>query len=328
MHGRAPRIPIYFWLADPELEARVGDIVGVRCWFKAFDFVEKGGPFKMGRETRREWCERLQPDAYEWPTVDDLVTEMDEIVTRTVKVDTTKSFQLEMLGPTEYSEYSCSYGKTEQAARLGQFSHQFDFSVLTVLDARKAELIHKRFFDLLLEAAKRATEYEAIDSVRIADDFCSYTGSNYRPDFTDAILRRQFELGRTVIRKGKLSVLHSDGDIRSYLTFLSRAYSGFHPLDLRSKSTVSDAHKWATLLADVRTLLPESVFFTGMPIDLLCNSEVSANDLVGVVRHVIESVGRDRLVLTTTHRPYPSWSFSDFEHKVDAVKKFLQTVAR
>ena len=328
MRGRPPRIPVYFWLAHPELEARIGDIVGVRCWFKSLEFLEKGGPFRKGSETRREWCERLQPDEYEWPDADDLAAEMDRIVAETVKVDPTKSFQLELLGPTEYSEYSCSPGKTAQGAKLDQISHQFDFSVLTVLDARKADLIHKRFFHLLSDVARRATEYGAIDSIRIADDFCSYAGSIYRPDFTETLVQRQVELGRIVTAGGKQSILHSDGDITKYLATLGNAYSGFHPLDLRSKSTVADAHEWAAALEPVRRLLPESVFFTGIPVDLLCSLEVSAQELVDVANHVVQTVGPDRLVLTTTHRPYPGWRFRDFEEKALAIKRFSESTRR
>ena len=327
MRGKGTQIPVYFWLGDPRLEARVGDIVGVRCWFNRLEFLEKGGPFKRGAETRREWCNRLQPDEYDWPTAEDLVAEMDQIVTGTLKVDGTKSFQLEILGPTEYSEYSCSSGKTPEAKRLDQVTHQFDFAVLTVLDPRKADMIHGRFFDLLLEVARRATEYDAIDSVRVADDFCTYGGSIYRPDFTQTIIHRHMKLGKAILEGGKYSVLHSDGDLREYLTALAQAYSGFHPLDIMSKSTVADAHEWAASLKELRRLLPEVVFFTGIPVDLLCSSEVSADELVGVVRHVVDSVGRDRLILTTTHRPYPGWSFRDFEQKADAIKRFLQTIA-
>jgi hypothetical protein len=328
MQGRATTIPLYFWLADPKLEARVGDIVGVRCWFKHLDFLEKGGPFKRGAETRREWCDRLQPDEYEWPTIDDLITEMDEIVADTLKVDQMKSFQLEILGPSEYSEYSCSFGKTPQGRGLDQVSHQFDFSVLTVLDPRKAEMIHTRFFELLLQVAKRATEYDAIDSVRIADDFCSYRGSVYRPDFTRTIVHRLVEFGQAVIKGGKYSVLHSDGDLTKYLAELVQGYSGLHPLDIKSKSTLADALDWAAALATVRQLLPDTTFFTGIPVDLLCNSQVSADELVEVVKHVIDAVGPERLVLTTTHRPYPGWSFRDFEEKARVIKWFLQASRR
>ncbi|MGB9022833.1 MAG: hypothetical protein WCC94_05280 [Candidatus Bathyarchaeia archaeon] len=327
MQGKATELPVYFWLADPELEARAGDVVGVRCWFKRLEFLERGGPFRRGSETRREWCDRLQPDEYDWPTVDELMSEMDEVVTATLKVDESKSFQLEVLGPTEYSEYSCSSGKTPEAMKLNQVTHQFDFSVLTILDPRKADMIHRRFFDLLFEVARRATEYDGIDSIRIADDFCTYAGSIYRPDFTDEILGRQVELGKAITKGGKYSVLHSDGDLRKHLLPLAKAYSGFHPLDIGSKSTVADAHEWATALKAVRALLPETVFFTGIPVDLLCSLHVSADELVEVVRHVVESVGRERLVLTTTHRPYPGWSFYDFEEKAHAVKHFIRAVA-
>jgi hypothetical protein len=328
MQGKATRIPLYFWLADPRIEAEAGDIVGVRCWFERLNFLEKGGPFRRGTETRREWCDRIQPDAFEWPTPDDLVTEMDEIVADTLRVDQAKSFQLEILGPSEYSEYSCSPGKTSQGRGLDQVSHQFDFSVLTLLDPMKAEMIHARFFRLLLEVVRRAAEYDAIDSIRIADDFCTYAGSVYRPDFTRTIVQRQVDLGQAIVERGKYSVLHSDGDLTRYLVTLIKGYSGLHPLDIKSKSTLAGALDWAATLAAVRQLLPDTVFFTGIPVDLVCNPQVSADELVEVVRHVIEAVGPERLVLTTTHRPYPGWSFRDFEEKAAAIKRFLQVFRR
>jgi len=325
MKGKATRIPIYYWLADPALEAKVGDIVGVRCWFRSLNFLEEGGPFKRGQETRREWCDRLDPGNYDWPSVDALEAEMDEIVAETIQVDSTKSFQLEILGPTEYSEYSCSPGRTSEARRLDQVSHQFDFSILTILDRQKADLIHRRFHDVLLAVTRQATKYEEIDSIRIADDFCSYTGSVYRPDFTERILERQINLGQAIMEGGKYSILHSDGDISTYLTRLSRVYSGFHPLDLQSKSTLTDAREWARRLVEPRRLVPESVFFTGIPVDLLCNPDVSAQELVGVAESVIHAVGRNRLILTTTHRPYPGCLFRDFQNKVCAIGKFLNS---
>ncbi len=325
MRGRAPRIPLYFWLADPRLEAKIGDIVGVRCWFESLDFLEKGGPFRRGNETRREWCDRLQPDEYDWPSIDALCSEMDRIVAETLKVDLSKSYQLEILGPTEYSEYSCSQGASSHAKELNQIAHHFDFAILTLLDPDKAEMIHSRLFSLLLEAAKRAAGYEGIDSVRVADDFCTYAGPIYRPEFTERIVARQVELGRTISARGKWSVLHSDGDLRKYLPTLAGAYSGLHPLDLRSKSTVLEAYEWAASLAEARLLAPETVFFTGIPIDLLCNPKTSPDALVKVADQVIRHVGATSLVLTTTHRPYPGCSFQDFEEKVSAIRRYLDS---
>ena len=325
MEGKAPRVPVYFWLADPELEAKVGDIVGVRCWFKSLDFLEKGGPFRRGNESRREWCDRLQPGEYDWPSLEALFSEMDNTVAETLKVDGGKSFQLEILGPTEISEYSCSKGRNVQGRELGQVSHQFDFSILTILDPCKAETIHGTLSSLILEVAKRATEYDRIDSIRIADDFCTYNGSLYRPEFTERILSRQTELGKVIRARGKYSVLHSDGNLGKYLSVLGRAYSGLHPLDLRTKSTVGDALEWVTMLRETRRLIPETVFFTGIPIDLLCNPRVSSQELADVARHVVDNVGPDRLVLTTTHRPYPGWSLADVEEKALAVTQFLRS---
>ena len=328
MRGAASRIPVYFWLADPELEASVGDVIGIRCWFKCFDFDQKGGPFAKLTEARQQWCDRLEPDAYEWPTFDALATDMDQIVAEVLKVDKTKSFQLEFIGPTENSETSCASAASSRAQKLGQTSHRFDFSVLTVLAPDKADTIHRRFFNLLMGVIERATEYEAIDFIRIADDFCGYGGSLYRPDFTQTIVERQIELGRAVVRGGKHSILHADGDLRQYLHGLANAYSGFHPLDIMPKSSVHAAQLWASGLEDVRRLLPNSVLFTGIPIDLLCNREVSSEELVGVVKYVIKAVGQDRLVLTTTHRPYPGWSYGDFEQKAFAVKQLIQSLVQ
>jgi len=324
MEGKAPRVPLYFWLADAALEAKVGDIVGVRCWFKSLNFLEKGGPFRKGNESRRQWCDRLRPEKYDWPSLDSLFSEMDNIVDKTLRVDRGKSFQLEILGPTEISEYSCSQGTKVQGRELGQVSHQFDFSILTILDPHKAEIIHGTLSGLILEVAKRATEYDGIDSIRIADDFCTYNGSVYRPEFTERVLNTQTELAKVIKGGGKYPVLHSDGNLGKHLSALGHAYSGLHPLDLRSKTTVADALEWAEMLGEVRRLIPETVFFTGIPIDLLCNSRVSSRDLVDVGRNVVENVGSDRLVLTTTHRPYPGWSFADFEEKALAIRQFLQ----
>ncbi|KPV64968.1 MAG: hypothetical protein AOA65_0682 [Candidatus Bathyarchaeota archaeon BA1] len=45
------RIPLYFLLADPKAESKVNDVIGITCWFKAFNtLLEQGGPFRRGEK--------------------------------------------------------------------------------------------------------------------------------------------------------------------------------------------------------------------------------------------------------------------------------------
>ena len=325
--GKTTRIPIYFWLGDPVQEAKVGDIVGVRCWFEAFaNFLYDGGPFKRIELDYHKWSEQLSVESYDWPNPNSVRKEVHQKIKQTVKINKGKSFQAEILGPTEYSEYSCSPGQTETGRLLDQIYHRFDFAVLTKLNPNKAEQIHARFFRVALAAAEEAVEHEAIDSVRIADDFCYYRGSIYDPQCTKIIIERQAELASAIKRTGKYAVLHADGNIMPYLNQLGRAFDGLHPLDICPKSTLQNAFAWASKLREVRELLPETVFFTGIPIDLLCNKQVHPNDLIEVMRRVVSNVGRRRLVLTTTHRPYPGWIFKDFEEKVWAINDYIKNM--
>lgn len=325
--GEATRIPVYFWLGDPVQEAKVGDIVGVRCWFEAFEnFLYDGGPFKRAELSYLEWSEQLNVESYDWPNLDSTLQEVDQKIRDTVKINKGKSFQVEILGPTEYSEYSCSPGQTEVGKRLDQVYHQFDFAVLTKLNPDKAKHIHDRFFEIVLAAAEEASEHEAIDSVRIADDFCYYHGSFYNPQFTKIVIERQVELATAIRARGKYAVLHADGNIIPYLNHLGRAFDGLHPLDVCPKSTLLNALAWASKLQEVREILPETVFFTGIPIDLLCNKQISADDLIKVIKQVISKVGHKRLVLTTTHRPYPGWVFKDFKEKVWTINYYIKNM--
>jgi len=325
--GKTTRIPTYFWLGDPMQEAKVGDIVGVRCWFEAFaNFLYDGGPFKRTESSYHTWSEQLNVEDYDWPDLNSVRQEVGQKIKETVIINKGRSFQAEILGPTEYSEYSCSPGQTEAGRRLDQVYHRFDFAVLTKLNPSKARQIHSRFLRLALAAAEEAAEHEAIDSVRIADDFCYYRGSIYDPQFTQIIIERQAELAGAVKKREKYALLHADGNIIPYLDRLGRAFDGLHPLDICPKSTLQTAFAWASRLREVRERLPETVFFTGIPIDLLCNKQVRADDLIEVITHVISNVGRRRLVLTTTHRPYPGSVFEDFKEKVWAINDYMKNM--
>lgn len=323
-YGKANRIPLYFLLADPVKEAAIGDIVGIRCWLEAFQpFLTKGGPFRRRGLSYREWSQQLDAGRYEWPDIDHILREVDMAVSKVASTVKGKFLQAEIIGPTEYSEYSCSPGLIKPGRYPDEVAHQFDFAVLTRIDSGKAEEIHKRFFEIVLEAVKTAANHDEIDSVRVADDFCDYRCSIYGRAFTEVILERQAKLSEAIKAGGKYAVLHADGNIVPYLDQIGRAYDGVHPLDICSKSTLNAALSWSSQLLKVRQALPRTVFFTGIPVDLLCNNRISVADLIEVVKNVIRNVGSERLVLTTTHRPYPGWSFDDFEEKACAVSRFI-----
>jgi len=322
--GRASRIPLYFLLADPVKEATIGDIVGVRCWLETFQpFLTEGGPFARRGLSYHKWSQQLDVECYMWPDTDDILREVDTAISKAASTVRGKSLQAEIIGPTEYSEYACSSGLTKPGRYPDEVAHQFDFAVLTRIDSDKAESIHSRFFEIILEVVKRVINYDEIDSIRVADDFCDYRGSIYGKTFTKIILERQAKLSEAIKAGGKYAVLHADGNVVPYLDRIARAYDGVHPLDICSKSTLSAALSWSSRLQEVRRILPWTVFFTGLPIDLLCNNQISIAELMEVVKNVILNVGSERLVLTTTHRPYPGWSFQDFEEKASAVGRFI-----
>jgi len=311
-------------LADPVKEATIGDIVGVRCWLEAFQpFLTEGGPFARRGLSYRKWSKQLDVEYYMWPDTDDILREVDTAISKVASTVGGRSLQAEIIGPTEYSEYACSSGLTKPRRYPDEVAHQFDFAVLTRIDLDKAENIHSRFFEIILEVVKRVINYDEIDSVRVADDFCDYRGSIYGRTFTKIILERQAKLSEAIKAGGKYAVLHADGNVVPYLNRIGRAYDGVHPLDICSKSTLSAALSWSSRLQEVRRILPWTVFFTGIPIDLLCNNQISIAELMEVVKNVILNVGSERLVLTTTHRPYPGWSFQDFEEKASAVSRFI-----
>jgi len=322
--GRANRVPLYFLLADPVKEATIGDIVGVRCWLEAFQpFLKDGGPFRRRGLSYREWSRQLDVESYKWPDIDGILSEVDAAVSRVASTVKGKSLQAEIIGPTEYSEYACSSGLTKPGRYPDEVAHQFDFAVLTRIDSTKAEDIHRRFFEIVLETVKRAANCDELDSIRVADDFCDYRGSIYGEAFTKIILERQAKLSEAIKAGDKYAVLHVDGKVVPYLDRIGMVYDGVHPLDICSKSTLSAALSWSSRLQKVRRILPQMVLFTGIPIDLLCNNQISVAELMEVVKNVILNVGSERLVLTTTHRPYPGWSFQDFVEKAYAVKRFI-----
>jgi len=316
-----PRVPLHLLLGDVEAESRLGDVVDIPCWFKAFNsFLDRGGPFRRGEATLSGWAEGLDVNSFDWPSIGSLEEETSINVEPKVGRFRDKFTQVEFLGPTEYSESSCAPG----GMRVGDASlirHHFDFAVLTKIAPEKADEIHRRFFEMVMEVAGSAAECDGVDSIRIADDFCDYRGPLYHPNFVErSVIPRQVELARAIRRRGKYAVLHADGDITAHFKRLSSDFDAFHPLDLRPKPAPADARAWADDVGMLRRIYPDVVFVSGIPVDLLCSLEVSPLELADVVGYFALKVGRRRLVLANTHRPYPGCALPDFIEKVRAIR--------
>jgi len=273
----------------------------------------------------KEWEAKLEVDSYILPSADALIEDsLNKLENIVGKKWRDKAIAAMMTGPTEYAEYSCSQGQNSKMKSLGQVAHSFDFALLTRLNFKKADKIHFNFFKQIIEVYKALAEDSRVDILRIADDFCSYKGAIYNPAFTKKILDRQLKIGKAIQQKGKFAVLHADGDISAYLKKLGAGFDGLHPLDLSPKSTISAALEWTEKLTEVRKTLPKTTFLTGMPIDLICNRDVSVKNFINVIKNVINCVGDKYLILTSTHSPYPGWYYKDFKDKVRAVQRLTQ----
>lgn len=315
------KLPLYFMFNDHILEAKYGDIVSVRCRASFFDgFLVSGGPFRRGELSFSRWAETLDLSSYKWPSLSDVANEVEGKIRRIARTLNTEKFtQATLIGPTELSEYSCAPGVDSQVyVRTGMLHHRFDFAVLTVLNLKLASRLHEQFYRMVLEAARVAAESQYVDSVRIADDFCSYKGPIYKPEFTSIILERHRRIVDAIRSRGKYAVLHSDGDVRRFINELS-FFNGIHPLDIMPKTCLSHALTWINKIKDLKTGL---VFLTGIPVELLYNTRVPVGDLRIVIDYIVKALGFKGLILTTTHRPYPNTNLNIAEERVKAIVKY------
>lgn len=316
------KLPLYFMFNDHILEAKYGDIVSVRCRISFFeDFLVYGGPFKRGKLGFSRWVKELDLNSYKWPSLSDVVYEVEGKIRKIAKTLSTEKFtQATLIGPTELSEYSCAPGVN--STKTGMLHHRFDFAVLTVLNLKLASKLHEQFYRIVLEAAKTAAESQYVDSVRIADDFCSYRGPIYKPEFVNIILERQKKIADTIRSRGKYAVLHSDGDIRRFISKLS-FFNGVHPLDIMPKTCLSHALIWINKIRDLKTKT-NLIFLTGIPIELLYNTRIPIGDLEVIINYVVKALGFKGLILTTTHKPYPNINLDIAEERVKAIVKYTE----
>ncbi|MFX1485876.1 MAG: hypothetical protein ACFFBS_02000 [Promethearchaeota archaeon] len=322
-------IPLNIELGVPEIEAQYGDIVNISCRISRFRrFYETGGPFGRSKGTIRRWAERFDIDTYKWPNPKAIGKTLREEIAHTVKQFGSRFIICKILGPTETAEGFCASGQDEKAKRLDQVQHNFDFAMLSFLNPESAGELHKRVTTYIEECIRTAGSLMEVDAIRIADDAFDYNRPLYPNGFIETVYLPTHEILANLIHNtGKLGIMHCDGDILilNVAKRLSNFYRGFHPLDLVSRITAKDAQNWIRRLGEARKTLPESVFFTGIPVEFLYDSRVSSEELCEVCRKAILSVGKRYLVLSTTHRPFPGSSIKTqgVIEKIGSIRKLI-----
>ena len=329
--GEIPdEIPLNIELGVPEIEAQYGDIVNISCRISHFrKFYQTGGPFKRTEISVRKWAKGFDIHTYEWPDAKEIVRTLREQITDTVKRFDNRFIICKVLGPTETAEAFCASGQDKEARHLGQVQHNFDFSMLSFLNLESAAKLHRRISAYIRECIRAIGSLAEVDAIRIADDAFDYHGLLYPKDFMETAYLPSHEILANLIHNvGKYSIIHCDGNILllNFAKRLSDHYDGFHPLDLLSRITRKDTQNWIRSLKEARNILPESVFFTGIPIELIYDPRISIEELGDVCRKVILTLGKRFLVLNTTHRPFPGSSIETrgAKEKLQSIRKLLQ----
>ncbi len=335
-YGEAPRVPVHFESIDKRHEALLSDVLLGHGWAGVWEnwFVE-GGPFRrLEGEGVRDWVLKLNVESgYEWPSVDEYVESCIKMFMENYRSAGDRARGLfivfEVVGPTEYSEYSMMPRRPESGFKLDLAYHRFDFSKLLILSRSKALKLYDKIASYTLEAIKAACELDFIDAVRVADDAFTYTGLIYPKWFMEnAYLKWHEKFSNEIRRRGKKAIIHTDGDLTSndVIKRIAELYDGIHPIDVCSKSTVEASLKWVDKVCIARGKAGwETVFHTGVPIDLLMNNDVTMKDVCRVVEYFLSKHGSRSLVLSVTHRPYPGRSFSENSvlEKVNAVRRLV-----
>ncbi|MFX0097475.1 MAG: hypothetical protein ACFE7E_06930 [Candidatus Hodarchaeota archaeon] len=327
-NGRVPdEIPLNIELGDPEIEAQYGDTVNVSCRISRFRrFYQDGGPFKRTERSLREWVKEFDIHKYDWPESKEIVKTLIEQIADTVKRFGNRFIICKILGPTETAEAFCASGQDNRARHLGQVQHNFNFSMLSFLNLELAAILHKRISTYIIECIRGIGSLKEVDAIRIADDAADYHRLLYPRNFMEKVYLPNHEILASLIHKvRKHSIIHCDGNIfnLNIAERLSDYYAGFHPLDLVSRITRKDTQNWVRSLKEARDILPESVFFTGIPIELLYDPAVSVEEFGDVCRKVILALGKRYLVLSTTHRPFPGFSI-----ETQGAKKKLRSIRK
>ena len=330
--GIAPEeIPLNIELGIPEAEAKYGDIVNVSCRILRFRrFYETGGPFRRSKGSIWGWAERFDIDTYDWPNPKVIGKTLRDQIARTVERFGDRFIICKILGPTETAEAFCASGQDKQAKHLDQVQHNLDFAMLSFLNLESAVELHKKVAVYIEECIRIAGSLVEVDAIRIADDAFDYNRPLYPDGFIETVYLPTHEILASLIRNtGKLSIMHCDGDILilNVAKRLSNFYRGFHPLDLTSRTTGKDTQNWIERLAEARATLPESVFFTGIPVEFLYDPRVSSEELYEICKKALLSAGKRYLILSTTHRPFPGSSI-ETEGVIEKIRSVRQLLSK
>ena len=194
------------------------------------------------------------------------------------------------------------------------------------LDKRKAYDIYDRILSVLEELVKIGCDLDRVDAIRIADDAADYRGPLYQGSSSKKNIIRPREQLRIAKNRGKYTILHCDGNLmKAYMALkLTKIYDGLRPLDLMPKPAVKAAIRWIMEVIRLREIVGwNTVFFTGIPIDLVFNNYVEAQEFVKILLSLLEEHGLKRLVLSTTHSEYPGRSYNEprVRIKIDILKR-------
>jgi len=327
-----PRPPLHVESDDKAFEASMSDALGAGVRVAEWrGFFEAGGPFhRREGEPLGSWLDRVSADAYEWPDPSEVAARAVEGFLRRVRgLAEGKFLILKVLGPTETAEGFFAPPSGERGRALGQQLHRFGFGALYALRRSEALRIYGRIAETVLEVVKAGAELEGVDAVRIADDAATYAGPTYsRSFYEEAYLPWHERFAGAIRGSGKRAILHCDGDLRKggLLERLARLYEGLHPLDLTPKSTPAEAARWVEEVAAARGAAGSLVFFTGAPVDLVFNDEVSVEAFLEVPLSLLKAHGPRLLVVATTHSEYPGRSYGEElpRRKVEALREALQ----
>ncbi|MHA1237663.1 MAG: hypothetical protein ACTSSJ_00215 [Candidatus Odinarchaeia archaeon] len=318
------RVPFQFEWGDPEIEYMHSDVIGIsfRLNFTE-EFYIKGGPFYRGKLSLKKWAESFDLEKYQWPDIEETID-----LSRNINVAERyrdKFIVAKILGPTETAESFCAPPQDNVALKLHQITHNFGFAMLTLYNEEQARYFYQRICKYVHRLVAEICKFSCIDAVRIADDAYTYSGPLYPRKFIDDLyISFHKRIAQKIKSTGKYAILHCDGDMVELAIKLQKSYQAFHPLDLVPKATKVDIDKWVSQLKYARSQLHESIFFTGIPVELLYRQDISLNILTETLTKILAVLGAGKLIVSTTHRPYPGIKYDSWiKNRIKKIRKFL-----